>query len=106
MSSVVSIILLGGRVVLASIIALAIQLVLLVKKSDYLLGVQEGMKDFASTAFANLDINPQYHVGYNLIGGDNIVVHTLFVVIAYVAILILILPFRSGKSRGRYRRQH
>ena len=105
MNSVVSIILLGGRVVLASIIALAIQLVLLVKKSDYLLGVQEGMKDFASTAFANLDINSQYHVGYNLIGGDNIVVHTLFVVIAYVAILILILPFRSGKSPRRSSRQ-
>jgi hypothetical protein len=99
MNSFLSIILLGGRVVLASIIALAIQLVLLVKKSDYLLDVQEGFKNFASSAFDNLDINPQYHVGYNLIGGDNIVVHTFFVLIAYIAILLLILPFRSRRSR-------
>ena len=99
MSSFVSILLLGGRVILASLIGLAIQLTMLVKKSDYLLTIQESMKDLASSAFANLEIDSQYHVGYNLIGGDNIVVHTLFVVIAYIAILLVILPFRSRKSR-------
>lgn len=103
MNSLVSIILLGGRVVLASVIGLAIQLVLLVKKSEYLLDVQEGIKNFASGIFASLDVNPQYHVGYNLIGGDNIVVHTFFVLIAYVTILLLILPFRPRKPR-RYSR--
>ena len=104
MRTIFSIILLGTRVVLASVIGLAMQLFLLVKKSDYLLDVQEGMKNLASNVFGSLSINPQYHVGYNLIGGDNIIVHTVFVLIAYILILIILLPFRS-KSRYRRNRQ-
>lgn len=94
MNSLFSILLLGARVVLASVIGLAIQLVLLVKQSDHLLKIQESMKNLASVTFDNLTINTQYHVGYNLIGGDNIIVHTFFVLIAYIGILLVLLPLK------------
>jgi hypothetical protein len=100
MNSLLSILLLGGRVVLASIIGLVIQITLLVKQSDYLLKIQEGMKNIASSAFANFDFDSQYHVGYNLIGGDNIIVHTFFVLIAYIFILVILLPFRRRRRRS------
>ena len=100
MNSLLSILLLGGRVVLASIIGLVIQITLLVKQSDYLLKIQEAMKNFASSAFANFDLDSQYHVGYNLIGGDNIIVHTFFVLIAYIFILVILLPFRRRRRRS------
>ena len=89
--------LLGARVVLASLVALTIQLVLLVNSPDHLLTVQESLKSFASGVFATMDIQSQYHVAYNLIGGDNIVVHTFFVLISYIAILIILLPFKPRK---------
>ncbi len=99
MSSLFSILLLGARVVLASVIGLAIQLVLLVKQSDHLLQIQESMKNLASSVFDNIAVNSQYHVGYNLIGGDNIIVHTFFVLIAYIAILLILLLFKKSKRR-------
>ena len=95
MKSLLSIFLLSARVVLASVFGLGIQLFLLVKNSDLLLEIQERMKDLASSFFASIKIDPQYHVGYNLIGGDNIVVHTLFVLVAYILILLVLLPFKS-----------
>ena len=101
MNSFVTIIFLGARVVLASVIGLAIQILLLVRDSDSLLVIQENMKDLASYVFSSFDMNSQYHVGYNLIGGDNIIVHTFFVLIAYIAILILLLPFRRKAPRER-----
>ena len=103
MNSLLSIFLLSARVVLASAIGLGIQLFLLVKNSDLLLEIQEGMKDLASSFFSSIKIDPQYHVGYNLIGGDNIVVHTLFVLAAYILILLVLLPFRS-RTRPRLAR--
>ena len=101
MNSLLSIFLLSARVVLASVIGLGIQLFLLVRNSDLLLEIQEGMKDLASSFFASIQIDPQYHVGYNLIGGDNIVVHTLFVLVAYILILLVLLPFRPRKKSRR-----
>jgi len=97
MNSISTIIFLGARVVLASLIGLTMQILMLVKVPDHLLKVQEGMKSLASRVFELLDVQAQYHVAYNLIGGDNIIVHTFFVLIAYVGILIILLPFRSTK---------
>ena len=111
MNSLLSIFLLSARVVVASVIGLGIQLFLLVRNSELLLDIQEAMKDLASSFFSSINVDPQYHVGYNLIGGDNIVVHTLFVLIAYILILVMLLPFRargrSQRKRGfRDSRQH
>ena len=53
MNSLFSIFLLSARVVLASVIGLGIQLFLLVRNSDLLLEIQEGMKDLASSFFAS-----------------------------------------------------
>ena len=90
---------LGTRVVVASLIGLSLQLLMLVKQPDSLLLIQEKMKNMASTVFSSIEINSQYHVGYNLIGGDNIVVHTLFVLVAYVGILLILLLCRKISSR-------
>lgn len=101
MNSIATIIFLGARVVLASLIGLAMQVVMLVKTPDSLLQIQEGMKALAVKTFGIIHVESQYQVAYNLIGGDNIFVHTFFVLIAYIAILILILPFRSRKKSYR-----
>ena len=101
MNSLLSIFLLSARVVLASVIGLGIQLYLLVRNSELLLDIQEAMKDLASSFFSSIQIDPQYHVGYNLIGGDNIVVHTLFVLVAYILILVVLLPFRTRTGPRR-----
>ncbi len=90
---------LGARVVVASLIGLSLQLLMLVKQPDFLLRIQEKMKDMASTVFSSIEINSQYHVGYNLIGGDNIIVHTLFVLVAYIGILLILLPLRKVRNR-------
>ena len=84
---------------MASLIGLSLQLVMLVKQPEYLLQIQEKMKIMASSVFSEIDIGSQYHVGYNLIGGDNIIVHTLFVLVAYIGILLILLPFRIFRRK-------
>ena len=103
MNSLLRILLLGARVVLASFVALGIQIALLIRSPDYLLTVQEGIKASASGFFNAIQTQSQYHVAYNLIGGDNIVVHTFFVLIAYIAILLILLPFSSRRVSSRRR---
>ena len=105
MNNLVSVFLLSSRVVVASLLGLSMQLILLVRNSDLLLKIQEGMKEIAAYFFRFVNLEPQYQVGYNLIGGDNIVVHTFFVLIAYVAILLLLMPFRSRFSSPPRRRR-
>ncbi|WP_423909568.1 hypothetical protein [Candidatus Spongiihabitans sp.] len=97
MNSLSTIIFLGGRVVLASIIGLTVQIIMLVTIPDHLLTIHEGMKTMASRIFDTLNVQSQYPVAYNLTGGDNIIVHTFFVLVAYVGILILLLLFKSSK---------
>ena len=101
MKSIATILFLGARVILASLIALVLQVLMLVKLPDQLLRVQEGMKSLASGFFDTVNVESQYHVAYNLIGGDNIIVHTFFVLIAYIGILILLLPFTTRRSSYR-----
>ncbi len=100
MSSISTIILFGTRVILASIIGLTLQIVMLVKIPYHLLVIQETVKDIAVHLFDLLQIDSQYQVAYNLIGGDNIIVHMFFVLVAYISILSLILIFKpSNRSR-------
>ena len=70
MGSLINILLLGSRVVLASVIALVAQLMLLVGRSDFLLVVQQGVRDSTSALFGVFDLPSAYQVGYNFIGGD------------------------------------
>jgi hypothetical protein len=102
MKSLMRISLLGMRLVLASALGLCLQVALVVNRPDQLLLVQEQVRIHTIKLFSMIDINPGYQVAYNLIGGDNIIVHTLCVLVAYVAILILLLPFRRPQ-RHRYR---
>ncbi len=95
MKSLFSILMLGTRVVMASLVGLSMQLAMLVKQPEIMLQIQEKMKYMASMVFSSIEIKSQYHVGYNLIGGDNIIVHTLFVLVAYIGILVILLPFRK-----------
>ena len=97
MKAISTIIFLGARVVLASLIGLTLQIVMLVKVPDHLLTIQEAMKSSAAKVFEIINFESQYQVAYNLIGGDNVIVHTFFVLIAYLGILILIQPFKSSK---------
>ncbi len=106
MSSISTIIFLGTRVILASIIGLMLQIGLLVKIPNYLLIIQEAIKVTASNMFDTLQLDSQYHIAYNLIGGDNIIVHTFFVLLAYISILVLVLIFKSGKSSRSHPRTY
>ncbi len=101
MNTISTIIFLGVRVVLASLIGLTLQIAMLVKSPEHLLTIQEGLKSMASDVFTTISVDSQYQVAYNLIGGDNIIVHTFFVLVAYIGILILIIPFKPRKSSYR-----
>ena len=92
MKSIFYIIFLGSRLVLASVLALAAQIWLWVKSSDHLLLVQDHVRQFSVLAFEQLQLPSQYRVAYNFIGGDNLIVHTIFVLIAYTLILIILWP--------------
>lgn len=106
MTNFSTILFLGARVILASIIGLILQIVMLVKIPDYLLAIQETIKTMASSAFDTLNVGSQYHIAYNLIGGDNIIVHTFFVLVAYIAILLLVLAFKPNRSAHRNTRPY
>ena len=82
------------RLLLTSTMALCCQIFLIVKYPDYLLVVQEAVKKFASTLFQSISLNSSYRVAYNLINGDGIIVHTVFVLMAFVAIYLILTPLR------------
>jgi len=100
LNNFVRVFLLGTRLILASIIGLCLQIVMVVKTPDQLLSVQEQVKIQVVNAFNLIDIGAQYRVAYNLIGGDNILVHTMFVLVAYLLMLTLLLPFNRKKKSG------
>ncbi len=102
MKSLMRITMLGTRLLLASLLGLILQIALVVHRPDQLLLVQEQVRESALALFSMVDINSRYQVAYNLIGGDNIIVHTLCVLVAYLLILVLMLPFRRPQ-RHRYR---
>ena len=80
------------RLLFTSIAALCCQIFLIVRYPDYLLIVQETVKKNSAAFFQQIDISSSYKVAYNLINGDGIVVHTFFVLLAFLAIYIILTP--------------
>lgn len=82
------------RLLLTSAMALSCQIFLVVKYPDYLLIVQEAVKKLAAAAFQTTSVSSSYRVAYNLLNGDGIIVHTFFVLLAFLFIFILLTPVR------------
>ncbi|MBX2867822.1 MAG: hypothetical protein KTR18_04075 [Acidiferrobacterales bacterium] len=80
------------RLVLTSALALWFQIFLIVRFPDYLLVVQDLVKQFSRSFFKNLDIDSSYQVAYNLINGDGLVVHTCFVLLAFTVLYVIFTP--------------
>jgi hypothetical protein len=94
MGSIASFTLFVARLMLTSTLALSCQVYLIVKHPEYLLTVQEAIKLGSVSLFQRIDLASSYRVAYNLINGDGIVVHTLFVLLAFSAIYIVLSPLR------------
>ena len=89
-----------SRLLVTSVLALCCQILLVVEYPDYLLKVQEAVKQSSSMLFETISLASSYRVAYNLLNGDGIVVHTLFVMLAFAGLFVVFLPFRvlSGKK--------
>lgn len=83
-----------ARVMFCSLLALACQVFLVVRYPDLMLVVQEWVKQGSVSAFEELSMASAYRVAYNLLNGDGILVHTLFVMLAFVALYLLLTPLR------------
>ncbi|MDE0279783.1 MAG: hypothetical protein OXN16_01685 [Gammaproteobacteria bacterium] len=82
------------RVLFCSLLALACQVFLVVRHPDLLLVVQEWVKQGSVSTFEGVYMAPGYRVAYNLLNGDGILVHTLFVILALLAYQLAASPFR------------
>ena len=82
-----------ARVLFCSLLALACQVFLVVRQPDLLLAVQEWVKRGSVHTFEGIQVAPGYRVAYNLLNGDGILVHTLFVIVALVAVQLATTPF-------------
>lgn len=89
-----------SRLLVTSILALCCQILLVVKYPDYLLEIQEAVKHSSSMLFETVSLASGYRVAYNLLNGDGIVVHTLFVILAFAALYVLFLPFRVVRGKN------
>lgn len=89
----------GLRVVFASLLGLCMQLLLLIHYPQFLLGIQRGVARLTAQLFDLVALGSPYYAGYNLLDGDNLIVHMLFVVFAYIVILLVLSPFTSNTSR-------
>ncbi len=76
---------------------------MMVHSPEYLLSVQEKVKLVMSTTFSSVEFDSQYRVAYNFIGGDNILVHTVFVLISYLLIMLVSALCVGIYSYGRNR---
>ncbi len=82
------------RVMFCSLLALACQVFLVVQYPDLMLTVQEWVKQASINAFEETRMASAYRVAYNLLNGDGILVHTLFVMLAFLALYLLLAPLR------------
>lgn len=90
-----------ARVLFCSLLALACQVFLVVRYPDLLLVVQEWVKQGSVDAFEGVRMASAYRVAYNLLNGDGILVHTLFVIAALLVYQLVVSPFRlRTPSRG------
>ncbi|MEM7194826.1 MAG: hypothetical protein AAF402_07750 [Pseudomonadota bacterium] len=93
------ILMLGSRLVLASVLALIAQIYLLLNKSDWLLYVQDNIEILVSRLFEFSSVHAQYQAAYHLVNGHNLLVHTFFVLLAYILFLLLGFAFPYGRRR-------
>ena len=82
------------RVLLCSLLALSCQVYLVVRYPDLLLAVQEWVKGASVRLFSTVHLDSAYRVAYNLLNGDGIVVHTVFVLLAFIVLYLLLTPAR------------
>ena len=82
------------RVMFCSLLALACQIFLVVRYPDLMLTVQEWVKQASISTFEEARMASAYRVAYNLLNGDGILVHTLFVMLAFLALYLLFTPLR------------
>ncbi len=94
MSKIASFTLFISRLLLTSTLALICQIFLIVKYPEYLLKIQEAIKIGSVSLFKEVNLGSSYRVAYNLINGDGIVVHTLFVLLAFTVIYIVFSPLK------------
>jgi len=87
------------RLLVTSVVALCCQILLVVQYPDYLLLIQEAVKLGSSMVFEAIKLASGYRVAYNLLNGDGIVVHTIFVLLAFTALYIMFLPFRMMRRK-------
>ncbi len=99
MTSIASFTLFIFRLMLTSTLALSCQVYLIIKHPEYLLTVQETIKLGSVSLFQQINLASNYRVAYNLINGDGIVVHTLFVLLAFSAIYIVLSPLKLIRSK-------
>jgi hypothetical protein len=87
------------RLLVTSVVALCCQVLLVVQYPDYLLLIQESVKLGSSMVFETIKLASSYRVAYNLLNGDGIVVHTIFVLLAFTVLYIMFLPFRMMRRK-------
>ncbi|MGI9318448.1 MAG: hypothetical protein ACR2QW_14050 [bacterium] len=88
-----------SRLLVTSALALSCQIILVVRYPDYLLIIQEAVKHWSTIVFETVKLASGYRVAYNLLNGDGIVVHTLFVILAFILLYTLFIPFRVMRSK-------
>jgi hypothetical protein len=87
------------RLLVTSVLALSCQILLVVQYPDYLLIIQEAVKRGSALLFETVRLTSSYRVAYNLLNGDGIVVHTLFVILAFSLLYILFIPVRVMRGK-------
>jgi hypothetical protein len=82
------------RVLLCSMLALGCQVYLVARHPNWLLMVQEWIKQASVRVFNGIHMDSTYRVAYNLLNGDGILVHTVFVLLAFLALYLALAPAR------------
>lgn len=87
------------RLLITSIMALCIQIGLFVKLPNWLLLVQEAIKQGTVWGFEQISLQSSYRVAFNLLNGDGILVHTVFVMLSFAFLYLLFLPVRLVRRK-------
>ncbi len=71
------------RLTIISLLALYLQIFLAINNSSALLYLQNGIHKLSRLVFDQLDTSSTVQVTYNFLNGNNILVHTIFILVAY-----------------------
>ncbi len=82
------------RLTVISLLALYLQIMLAINSSSLLLSLQNWIHNAARSVFSLVDANSTFQVTYNFLNGNNIIVHTLFILVAYFIAYLLGILFR------------